>query len=121
MTLAELAEKSGYSVATINGLELHGAGSRRLKAKLHDILRAQEITVSVKPAVDRFVDAPDSMSLEQWKLRATHLEEKLEQLRANLRAALSLSEAGPVSSKPVSAAAHYGARASASAKTDPAE
>jgi transcriptional regulator with XRE-family HTH domain len=38
LTLAELSEKSGYSVATINGLELKDEGSKRLRAKLHEIL-----------------------------------------------------------------------------------
>ena len=38
LTLEQLAEKSGYSVAAINGLELHGQGSPRLNARLLELL-----------------------------------------------------------------------------------
>jgi len=38
LTLVELSGLSGYSVATINGLELKGEGSKRLRSRLHDIL-----------------------------------------------------------------------------------
>lgn len=131
LTLAQLAEKSGYSTGTINGLELHGEGSRRLKEKLRSILLPPENKDSVKygrsesveSGVARLVDKPDNLSLEQWKLRAIRAEEKLEHLQATLRGALALSTTPPppVSSKPASAAARYGAKPSASDQTDPSE
>jgi transcriptional regulator with XRE-family HTH domain len=37
-TLGQLAEKSGYSAAAINGLERHGRGSPRLQARLLELL-----------------------------------------------------------------------------------
>lgn len=43
LTLAQLAELSGYSVSAINGLELRGEGSDRLKKKLLEILQNPQI------------------------------------------------------------------------------
>lgn len=48
---------------------------------------------SVKPPVDRLVDAPDDKT--DWKRRAILAEDRLEQLQANIRAALSISTAPP--------------------------
>ncbi len=131
MTLEQLAKKSGWSPAAINGLELRGEGSQRLKDKLAELLLPAEVTVAVNitgsesviSRGDRLVDALDNITLEQWRQRAIFYEERLNQLQSNLRSALQLSDVPPpaFSSKPVSAAARYGAKASTSSKSDPAK
>lgn len=79
MTLAALAERSGYSIGTINGLELHGEGSRRLREKLTEILKGGTGQTS-------FRDAPDlSTELETWRKRALRAEQELHALKTKLR------------------------------------
>src|SRR4051812_45011306 len=43
LKLAEVSEKTGYSVATINGLERLGEGSDRLKTALEDFYRKRNL------------------------------------------------------------------------------
>ena len=131
LTLAQMATQSGYGISAINKLELKNEGSERLRKSVLEVLAAVKNTRcviyptedSAKSGVARLIDQPDLVTPEQWKLRAIQAEEKLEQLQANVRAALRISEAPParVSSKPASAAATFGARGAASTKTDPAE
>jgi len=73
LTLQQLAEISGYSVATINGLELKGEGSKRLKDKLASVLlsRAEEGV---------------SAEVQHWKQRALIAEDKLLGLKAAMSA-----------------------------------
>lgn len=106
ITLADLAEKSGYSIGTINGLELKGDGSQRLKDRLIQILTPLANKESVtggrsESATSGFAlreNAPQS-EVEIWKRRAKDAEEKLHNLRTMLRAAIELSSpsalAGP--------------------------
>lgn len=42
LTLKQAAELSGYTVGAINGEELHGNGSDRLRAKLTEIYGGQQ-------------------------------------------------------------------------------
>ncbi|MEI6034510.1 MAG: helix-turn-helix transcriptional regulator [Verrucomicrobiae bacterium] len=68
LTLGQLAELSGYSVATINGLELHGNGSRRLKDKLASVLLSR-------------AEGGISVEVQHWRDRAIQAERKLDDLR----------------------------------------
>lgn len=105
LTLAELAEKSGYSTGTINGLELKGEGSQRLKDKLTEILtplaNKESVTdgrsESAKPPVE-LRDHPGESDLAIWKRRAQAAEGQLANLRDGLRSLLELSAGTPVSS-----------------------
>lgn len=66
LTLSQLAEITGYSVATINGLELHGEGSRRLKDRLVSVLlsRAEEgVAAEVKHWRDRAIAAEERVAM----------------------------------------------------------
>lgn len=78
---------------------------------------------SADSGVGKPVDRPDNLTLEQWRRRAIFAEEKLQQLQANLRAALSLSEAPmpPISSKPPSEGQRIAKSASAYGKRAPGE
>lgn len=70
LTLAVLAARSGYSVATINGLELNDQGSKRLRKKLSDLLSGRSSS---------FTETVD------WKARALSAERQLESLKTKLR------------------------------------
>ena len=80
-TLEKVAELSGYKVATINGLELHGEGSDRLKQKLAEVYGKQNPNASLRDA------APES-ELEIWKRRAKKAEAELHELKTKMRALL---------------------------------
>ena len=75
LTLGQLAELSGYSVATINGLELHGAGSGRLKDKLASVLlsHAEEGT---------------PVEVKHWRDRAMAAEQKVAMLKSGMEGLL---------------------------------
>jgi transcriptional regulator with XRE-family HTH domain len=75
LTLAQLSEMTGYSVATINGLELKNEGSSRLREKLESILisRKEEGVLS------------DS---NHWRKRALAAEEKLRILKSGIETVL---------------------------------
>ena len=101
LTLEQLAKKAGYAVATINGLELHGDGSQRLKEKLRDILDAQSLDTasvnaghsqSVKRPVEINDGAREYKTVAECKQRINELERENERLRAMVMAA-----ANPVS------------------------
>lgn len=98
LTLAELAKQSGYSIGTINGLELKGEGSQRLKDRLNEVLTPLVNKESVKrgrlESVTTGVALHESAAhseTETWKRRAKDAEEKLHNLRTMLRAAIELS------------------------------
>jgi hypothetical protein len=78
LTLLQTAEKTGYSVATINGLELHGSGSDRLKIALAEAygVRSQLEAEETQPGVN-------------WRDRAIKAEGEL---RAIKRQLLNLAE-----------------------------
>lgn len=110
LTLEQLAERVGYGVSTINGLELRGEGSERLKEKLLEVLGPYLVAESVKdPLVLQVKDAEDI----NWKERALNAERQLASLREALRSLLSLTESKPgaVSSVPPSEAARAAAEA----------
>lgn len=104
LTLEELAEKSGYSVSTINGLELNGEGSDRLKDKLREILSPDRAGI--------LREIPPESDSELWKRRAKDAESKLAQIRNDLRDILDKSSPAPVNSpgeKSARQAAHLAA------------
>ena len=75
LTLAQLAELSGFGVATINGLEKRGEGSERLRKKIMEILLVSE-------------EEGQSSEIRFWKERAKEYEKKLEIVRAALEGVL---------------------------------
>lgn len=75
LTLQQLAEISGYSVAAINGLELKGEGSPRLKDKLHSILLSSN-------------EEGARAEVGHWRERALIAEEKLRILKKGLEGVL---------------------------------
>lgn len=75
LTLGQLAEVTGYSVATINGLELHGVGSQRLKDRLASTLLAHG-------------EEGVAAEVKHWRDRAIIAEQKLEAVKAGLTAVL---------------------------------
>jgi transcriptional regulator with XRE-family HTH domain len=91
LTLEELAEKSGYSVSTINGLELNGEGSDRLKDKLREILAPRGADTALR-------ETPPERESELWKRRAKDAESKLAQIRDDLRELLDKTSSAPVNS-----------------------
>ncbi|MEG0587674.1 MAG: helix-turn-helix transcriptional regulator [Akkermansia sp.] len=68
MTLSEVSELSGYSIAAVNALELSDKGSKRLKEKILSILlhRGEE---------------GEKSEVQHWRDRALRAEEKLSMLR----------------------------------------
>lgn len=76
LTLAQLSEMSGYSISTINLLELKGEGSRRLKEKLASLLLSGE-------------EQGGSAQIEYWRDRALAAEEKLKMLKSAMEGWLS--------------------------------
>lgn len=76
LTLAEAAARSGYSQATINGLEKHGTGSQRLKDRLDEVYGGSKVAETV--GID-------------WRERALTAETELRTIRARL---LELGEQG---------------------------
>ncbi len=75
LTLGQLAEVTGYSVATINGLEIHDTGSQRLKDKLASTLIAHG-------------EEGVAAEVKHWRDRAMFAEQKLEAVKAGLAAVL---------------------------------
>lgn len=69
LTLAQLSELTGFGVATINGLEKRGEGSKRLKDKMMAVLLSR--TEEGAPSEARF-----------WRDRALAAEQKLAMLKA---------------------------------------
>ena len=105
LTQRELAAIVKYGEGTISDLVTKDKGGQRLKRAVLDVLKKRPgssrsevypTPQSEESGVAKFVDRPDNVTLEQWKLRAIQSEEKLAQVQANLRAALSLSEAPSV-------------------------
>jgi transcriptional regulator with XRE-family HTH domain len=74
MTLAEAAEKSGYGIATINGLERNGAGSKRLMDALHDLY-------GCPPGVSEPKMKPQPVD---WRSRALYAEDELRSVQKRL-------------------------------------
>ncbi|WP_300775714.1 helix-turn-helix transcriptional regulator [uncultured Akkermansia sp.] len=72
MTLSQVAELSGYSVAAVNALELSGKGSKRLKDKILSILLQKE-------------EEGDKTEIQHWRDRALRAEEKLSQLKSAMQ------------------------------------
>lgn len=71
-TLAKLAELSGYSIATLNALELRGEGSMRLKKKVLSLLTNNEENFSAD-------------QLKYWKERCMENEKKLQTIKSALQ------------------------------------
>lgn len=72
MTLSQVSELSGYSIAAVNALELSGKGSKRLKDKVLSILLQKE-------------EEGDKTEIQHWRDRALKAEDKLEQLKASMQ------------------------------------
>lgn len=71
MTLSQLSELSGYSIASINGLELNDIGSKRLRDKVLSLLLQK-------------TEEGDKTEIQHWRDRALKAEDKLEQLKASM-------------------------------------
>jgi transcriptional regulator with XRE-family HTH domain len=107
LTLDQLAERSGYGVSTISGLERLGEGSARLKKKLREIL-APLSTIpesakvrSAESATSGVVmaeEAPEYLTIAECKQRIKLLEREVERLRAALHTLTApLSSTAPLS------------------------
>lgn len=88
LTLKQASELAGYSVPTINALELEGRGSDRLKEKLAEVYGGSDSMVLREAA-------PES-EIVLWRRRAKTAEAELARLRAGLR---TLLEPGSSSAK----------------------
>lgn len=69
LTLSQLSELSGYSIPSINGLELNDIGSKRLREKVLSILLQQ-------------TEEGDQTEVQFWRDRALKAEEKLTMLKS---------------------------------------
>lgn len=72
MTLSQVSELSGYSIAAVNGLELSGKGSKRLKDRILSILLQKE-------------EEGEKTEIQHWRDRALKAEDKLDQLKAAMQ------------------------------------
>lgn len=72
MTLSQLSELSGYSIASINGLELNDIGSKRLRDRILSILLQK-------------TEEGDKTEIQHWRDRALRAEEKLNQLKSAMQ------------------------------------
>jgi transcriptional regulator with XRE-family HTH domain len=97
LTLKQASELSGYSIPTINALELEGRGSDRLRNKLFEIYHLKE---------DK---APIESELEVWRSRALLAERELAELRAAMQG-LAVPSRPPLAPKPLPHAANSGAK-----------
>jgi transcriptional regulator with XRE-family HTH domain len=88
LTLKQVSEIAGYSIATINALELEGRGSDRLKEKLQEIYQLRDSGGMV------LCETAQETELEIWRRRAKTAEKKLSDLRDVLREALANSAGG---------------------------
>jgi transcriptional regulator with XRE-family HTH domain len=79
LTLEKAAKASGYGIATINGLEKHGEGSGRLKAKLLEIYGIQKPAVISSPGI--LLDVPRKKDIARLTKIADALAEQLGELR----------------------------------------
>jgi transcriptional regulator with XRE-family HTH domain len=92
LTLAQVSEQTGYKVATINGLELHGKGSYRLKIALNRFYGNE------KPIPYSELQSPHGIAVREgedlhheiqlWKARAKQAEKELHEMRSGIRALL---------------------------------
>ena len=80
LTLNQVSTLAGYSIPTINALELEGRGSDRLREKLQQIYKLNDVE---NPYALREA-APES-DLEIWRRRAKKAESELAELRRKLR------------------------------------
>jgi transcriptional regulator with XRE-family HTH domain len=80
LTLKQVSTLAGYSIPTINALELEGRGSDRLREKLKQIY-------DLKDSGGDFAlrETVAESELEIWKRRAKAAEGELAQLKATLR------------------------------------
>jgi transcriptional regulator with XRE-family HTH domain len=93
LTLKQVSELAGYSVPTINALELEGRGSDRLKEKLREIYNLNdELSQGMVLREESQVS-----ETEIWKRRAKAAEKELSELKDRLRGLLSrnITEAAP--------------------------
>jgi transcriptional regulator with XRE-family HTH domain len=82
MTLNELARATGYSVSTINGLELNGEGSERLKKRLLEVLPySPQNTDSVISGIAMKESQVEYKTKADWQQRALTAEKKLQAIR----------------------------------------
>ena len=95
LTLKQVSELAGYSIPTINALELEGRGSDRLKEKLQQIY---ELRDQGNRLPDMLHDRPSESELEIWRRRAKTAEAELTHIKKILR------ELAATNSKPLSAA-----------------
>lgn len=116
LTLEQVAEKSGYAVTTINGLELRDEGSERLRERLLDVLEAPRVAESVdkgradsvKPGSEFRDDTADYRTTDDWKREA--IESKAEVAR--LKSAMIIL----LNSKPLSVEQELGLGAATAAR-----
>lgn len=73
LTLSQLSELSGYSITTINQLEINNEGSKRLRDKLMSILLQNS-------------EEGTSAEVQHWRDRALLAEEKLKALKEAMSA-----------------------------------
>lgn len=120
LTLSELSLASGYSIATINGLELRDQGSARLRQKLTEILTGTPVRVplantlnlkkftaemEIELAARRAKTARYDANFASWRARAERAEAELERLKRQLREmGLSIARKKPRPGKPPAAA-----------------
>lgn len=98
LTLKQVADVSGYSIATINALELEGRGSDRLVEKLM-LIYGNRLDVDMEEvhadAALREVQPDYRLQMEEWKAKAMAAEKELAKLRGRLQSIL-----GPAAIEP---------------------
>ena len=87
LTLAQVAQASGYSIATINGLENHDDGSDRLRKRLVEIYAvvASHRDYGAEQA-GRHARAASEELDGVWKVRALRAEKALAEANRKLEA-----------------------------------
>lgn len=69
MTLSQLSELSGYSIASINGLELNDIGSKRLRDRILSILLQKQKKVTKQKfsigEIERYAQRKSSINSNQ--------------------------------------------------------
>lgn len=90
LTLKQVSTLAGYSIPTINALELEGRGSDRLKEKLQQIYQLKD---SGDGSSLELHDSRPESDLELWRRRAKAAEAELVELKNGLRALLNSSRA----------------------------
>ena len=92
LTLKQASERAGYSIPTINALELEGRGSDRLKFKLaqvYGIVPKDAVVIDARQPMTlqdaEAIKAVEEKEIEIWKRRAKTAEQELHELKSKLR------------------------------------